>query len=509
MSQTTECQYPAPATESQPRIPRSAEECTDVPLRRARVELWSWSTFLFATRTDDMGNFEFCLNNAPNNPVDLYVVIVMCPDDSDDGDACGSLPGTPKPFSVAAGPSTDAVYIIDASSSMAYDVCIGTVNWDIVDRRINHSGAENVYDLLANDAFDYLQTEVSWTNDRGLWVAFPDGPTDFSPSPLALHIATGDEQDPDVVLKTYSEFVLYELYEHVLPATTPDCAFHVWGLPSDPGCAMIHGAATFLQAAMQDDWLFEDTPSPGLPPAVQIDMEAPDPPVASNSDEGAVAASFWDMYDSINEGHDVMSVGLPPIWNVIEQANPTDFCEFVQAYVAAHGSSQELDDILIHHTVGCAICAIPNSAAARAVTAFTSENATREGTRVALTTLLPLVRETRLTTQNPVSKPDLEGNRFYITWEGCYICLQYKPASGPALMVGKCPWKGGCNTFKLFYVALAGLDRPSAWLPTTSTQTILHAIATTKVEMSTRMITRIHLATSIGLRMATMSARMC
>ncbi len=95
------CSAAAPSIQSSNVAPSTLLGCVEKPLRRARVELWSRGifedVFLFATATDDLGSFSFCLNNQINNPVDLFVVILACADGTTDGDACGSLPGDPGP----------------------------------------------------------------------------------------------------------------------------------------------------------------------------------------------------------------------------------------------------------------------------------------------------------------------------------------------------------------------------------------------------------------------------
>lgn len=436
--------------------------CENLPLRGARVELWIDLLFedylLGVTTTNNSGDFDFCfINNDPSNCVDFYVVVVLCPDATVDGYACNTLPGNPVPWSVRVGPEANSVFVI--FSNIAPNVGTGSINWDIIDRRFDTSGGQHVYNLLANEAFDYLQSEVSWTNDVGLQVAFPDGPTEFTLSPSMVHVAPNDEQDPDVVLKAYSEFVLNELYEGALPPVTPDCASHAWGLPSDLGCAMIHGTAIFLQSVIQNDPVFVDTPSPGSPPSVQLDLELPDPPVVSAGDEGAVAASLWDMFDPANEGHDAMAEGLGPIWSVVDTGNPGDFCDFVDDYISTHGSSEELDEILLNHFAFCLFCPlyVDGSSDDPAVRG----RAIKTGKREIAASGIGL---RGLSLDKPVSPPDAGGSYFFITAEDCYLCLNFKRLGEPPRMVGKCPWWGGCNHWTLYYLRFSELDRPGIYV---------------------------------------------
>lgn len=340
---------------SSSRLRRSADvaassiaSCEDVPLGRARVELWSGSSFLFATRTDEVGAFSFCLDNGSNNQVDLYVVVLPCPDGTDDGDACGSLPGVPKPYSVVVTDAANGVYLIDGSISQALDVCTGTVHWDIVDRRAQHNGAEAIYDLLANETFDFLDDEVGWVNTFDLAVRFPDGPSRFA-SDGDVHIASGDEHDPDIVLSNYALFALHQLYGGTLPAT--DCAGHGWNVESDPACAWLFGWAAFLQGAIQGDAIIEDRAAPSDPPVVSIDMEVPIPAADGKKQDGAVAASLWDVFDANNEGADAVGFGLDPIWGVVSTYRPGDVCDFRKVFRTIHDPGEAASPVYLAHGI--------------------------------------------------------------------------------------------------------------------------------------------------------------
>ena len=69
------------------------------------------------------------------------------------GSSCGSTNKKPIPFSVVTTNSSNNIYI---GYSNTADICTGTINWGITDRREVYNGAEKIFDLLANDAFDYL-----------------------------------------------------------------------------------------------------------------------------------------------------------------------------------------------------------------------------------------------------------------------------------------------------------------------------------------------------------------
>ncbi|MFN7950784.1 MAG: GDSL-type esterase/lipase family protein [bacterium] len=332
--------------------------CEDAPLRRSRVELWVKESFTFqyfdATTTDAAGDFVFCLYNPPGNSVDLFVSSQTCSDGV--GDRCGSLAGAPTEFSVVATTSTNTIYNVNTSSSPARDVCTGTVEWNLADRRADSSGAEHVFDLLANEAFDTLEADVGFVNDGRLQVRFPDASTGFSIPSRIVQIASGDQQDDDVVLRMYALYVLYLLYGGVPPAT-PNCLTHEWGTPSSSGCAWVHGWSYFLQAAMQRDRTFVDTAAPGGEITHLRDLESLVPPAADRKDEGAVAATLWDVFDTPldAEGWDAVAFGLEPIWSTVAAERPADVCAFHDAFVKPRDPATPLLPIFDHHGIHCPV----------------------------------------------------------------------------------------------------------------------------------------------------------
>ena len=341
-------------------------DCSYKPLRRSRVELWddklttgpsAGDVLVHATNTDSDGIFVICGNIATDSQRDLYVSVKTCADDTADGDACGTLPGTIKPFSVVT--TTPDNQVFTTSTTTVPDVCTGAIHWDIADRRQQHNGGQQIFNLLANEAFDFLDQEVAWQNEFRLQVKFPDSPTGFSTSDEILHIASADEQDSDVIIRAYSFFVLHQLYGKSFPAVTPACASSQWGIRSDESCAWIKGAAMFLQSAMQNNPLFEDTPALGTPAELKFDLEKPDPPVSSQEDEGAVAATLWDLFDAPGEAFDFgevldeVEVGFLPIWNTIFFTEPDDICQFFESFTDVNGLQTEFENILLDHLIDC------------------------------------------------------------------------------------------------------------------------------------------------------------
>jgi cysteine-rich repeat protein len=348
------CTSGASVSSTPPAAP-AAPNCTDRPLRRARVELWVRDfpspSFVTATTTDDAGEFEFCLHNSePGLPLTLFIDVETCADGV--GDVCGRLSGTPIPFSVVTTTADNFIYLTSTFNSPAEDVCTGTVRWNIVDRRTQHNGAQHIFDLLATEAFDYLEETVSWRNEFRLQARFPDAPTTFTADGI-VHLAPGDEQDRDVIFEQYAHFVLYHIYGRTLPQFA--CDPHEWNTPSSMRCAWIDGWAKFLSAAIRDDPIYQDSISPGVL-GDPIDLETPDPTAEGLDVEGAVAASLWDIVDDVAECSAAASGAAPLARGVsprIVNGVPTQDFPSVGALLHPTGPGREPSSWCTGTMIGC------------------------------------------------------------------------------------------------------------------------------------------------------------
>jgi pimeloyl-ACP methyl ester carboxylesterase len=336
-----------------PRPSLLVSECSDKPLRRARVELWQDQTFtdsfIASTVTDQLGNFSFCINNNnPSSSGSLYIRFMTCADGQ--GNRCGWQDDVPLPFSVVTTNSSNSIY---SGYSNNAEICTGTIYWGITDRREVYNGAEKIFDLLANEAIEFLENTVGWSNTFRTQVRFPDTSNTLSIPDGIVHLTLDHQQDQDVILKTYAYFVLFQLYNRQLPID-PGCAGS-WGISSSPKCAWVHGWGYFLQGAMKNEPTYEETVASGNLAALHIDMETPVPLVEGRDDEGAVAATLWDMLDGPNEAWDEMGVGLNAMWDVIADAHPDDLCDFYRSYLEFYGGKPvpELNAILSHHKCKC------------------------------------------------------------------------------------------------------------------------------------------------------------
>lgn len=326
--------------------PEALLGCTDLPLRGARVELYQvgFDEPAGVTSTGEDGAFLLCMINDSDNQTDIFVSVRTC------GDQGAPICSDPGPFPVVVTDASNTIYA--TTSSVVRNVCTGSVDWDMTDRRSVTNGAQAIFDLLANRAGDVLANEVQWPRDARLQVRFPDTSTAFSPGSGIVHVASGDEQDPSRILGPYGIAVLQRLYGGTLPPT-PSCSGVSWTSHTSPGCAWVIGWADFLAAAILGDPVLRDTTAPGQAPSSRVDLEGPDPPAAGRDVRGAVAATLWDVADDGVEAWDPrLSFGLPGVWLATEK-RPSDICAFERSWAGLFGSFPWLPAILAHHGIDC------------------------------------------------------------------------------------------------------------------------------------------------------------
>ncbi len=170
----------------------------------------------------------------------------------------------------------------------------------------------------------------------------------------SIDLLAGDRWDSDVFLHEYGHFVMYKIYGDDMPPS-PNCYSHYWGGHSSLGCAWTEGWADFLQAAIQNDRFYDDTEDQIL----HINFEPPTPSADHPEDEGAVAASLWDIFDptSISETWDAIGNGINGssnngIWSIVYNDGPIDFLEFYSDWInSSNGYDSEITSILQHHQI--------------------------------------------------------------------------------------------------------------------------------------------------------------
>ena len=320
----------------------------DRPLRDARVEIWdadsSGDTLLDTTYTNNSGYY--ASDNISNSDdegggQDIYVKVFS----TDDRSVRVTDFSTPS----------NLYYSVTAVQNDVADgdVDVGSYSLDDVNNRM----AWYIYDLIANDAFDYLADNVGWQNLYKLQVRW--SPTNTSVGTYyqpggSIDLLAGDRWDSDVFLHEYGHFVMYKIYGDYIPPS-PNCYNHYWGGHSSLGCAWTEGWANFLQAAIQNDRFYDDTEDQFL----HINFEPPTPSADHPEDEGAVAASLWDIFDpaSTSESWDAIGNGINGssnngIWSIVYNDGPTDFLEFYSDWInSSNGYNPEITSILQHHQI--------------------------------------------------------------------------------------------------------------------------------------------------------------
>ena len=194
--------YPPPTVF--PPVPPPPSACVDRPMPYGYVELYQNGLVVAHTWTDSSGAFEICGNTASPEVSKNYFVR-MYPSDF---------------WSVNL---TDVNSTLYSATSETYDVCTGSIRWDMVDHRTTENAAENIFKLLADDAYFALLNGVGWENNLNLQVVFPYSLTAFFPTGQLMSVELGDEQDPDVLFRTYSFFALNQLYNQTYPVSASQC----------------------------------------------------------------------------------------------------------------------------------------------------------------------------------------------------------------------------------------------------------------------------------------------
>lgn len=184
------------------------------------------------------------------------------------------------------------------------------------------------FDLLSNDAYNYINKNSNWSNPDMVEVNWPyacifDTTANSCYFNEQIYMHLNDGVQPDTFIHEYSHFVLSRFTgnSNVILA----CAIgfqHYFEYPSSSSCAWSEGWANFMQAAVQNDGDYRglnfETPTiwPGL-----------DDPNGSHW-ELMVAAALWDIFDAQNELFDTLSDGLNPtngIWHISTQIDGTEF----------------------------------------------------------------------------------------------------------------------------------------------------------------------------------------
>ncbi len=303
-------------------------EGVDRPLGSARVEIRTSANGLLDTvYTDATGHFQ-------SGPVEvgggtsLRAVVYA----TDDLSCHVRTPGG----TLFTAQTSDALV-----SGSTYDFGAWTVTDD------SNRMAYYIFDKIGNEAFRFLYQNTGWRNEYNLPVIWSAGSADGTYyDGSAIHLLAEDRWDGDVILHEFGHFVMDKIY--LVYPSTPNCNPHFWGYHSSRGCAWSEGWATFIEAAVQGHPTYEDTEDQSL----LFYLEPPDPEAHHAEDEGAVCASLWDIFDSAAEGWDTIGLGIPGIWNVVEDCSPSNVLDFYDLWRASpFGSDAQVQAILGHHKI--------------------------------------------------------------------------------------------------------------------------------------------------------------
>lgn len=313
------------------------------PIAFAKIEIYDEDagddTLLGTNYTNSSGYFQHTVNNDQADLADVYVKVYTQDD---------------KTVHITDYSTTPVVYYFQTPTTN--NVANGNFNIGA------HTASDEttrmvwyIYDTIANLAYYYLHNQVGWDNVYNLQVRW--SPTHITdPSGTHYHhggsvdLLAGDRWDEDVILHEYGHFVMDKTYPVFPPS--PNCSPHYWGQTSSDGCAWVEGWADFLQGAIQGHDDYVDTENQ----VIHYHLEPPVPIVDGDTDEGAVAASLWDIFDSVDESHDTFSDGLNDsgygLWKLVYDNDPNSVYDFKDDwYTSTNGDYCAFYRILTHHEI--------------------------------------------------------------------------------------------------------------------------------------------------------------
>jgi hypothetical protein len=220
-----------------------------------------------------------------------------------------------------------------------------------------------IFDTYVTDAYEYLRDQVSWTPPDKLSVRWGGlqlftAPSRYDDESNTIVIEAPDGWNENVLLHEYGHFAMDQAYSNQQFPESPNCQNHTWFLPSSEGCAWVEGWATFFQSAVKNAATssYDSSTTTNIEaPYLRADRDyVPYGPV----DEGAVAASLWDIYDAQAEPWDTLATGinnagLGGIWNILRESRPATMFAFEEAWRAGRNSSthRQVQAILRHHGI--------------------------------------------------------------------------------------------------------------------------------------------------------------
>ncbi|OGN74482.1 MAG: hypothetical protein A2X25_06245 [Chloroflexi bacterium GWB2_49_20] len=312
------------------------QNSNSLPVRDARIEIWDVDAGpsyqkLTTVYTDNSGYYSASVSNSDSsgsNGQDIFVKVLTTDD-----------------FSVKVTNFSGNIYFADTEVTNDVpdgDYYVGNRVVTDATRRMSYF----IYDKIANDAYDYF-FDLGWISNYNLQVNWdPNNTSDGTHYHFggSIDLLGGDRWDEDVILHEYGHFVMYKTYAAY--PNSPSCDPHSWGIHSSQGCALTEGWANFIQGAIQGHQDYVDTEDQIL----HIYMEPPSPAAHHPEDEGAVAASLWDIFDvGSSESWDTLTNGITGIWDVFNNYEPNTIIEFNSDWVSSsNGNDCKVYNILNH-----------------------------------------------------------------------------------------------------------------------------------------------------------------
>ena len=315
------------------------------PLPYARVNIWDDDDFgddlLAQTFTLTNGYYQALVENSDGTGnVDIYIQVAATDD-----------------FSVRVMDMDWNLYYIQTDTDPEVPDGPYPVGEILIDDP-NTRAAWYMFDILANQAWNYFYYQVGWVNSYNLLIRWEPGVADgtsFYRQSDQIVMQPGDEWDVDVLLHEYGHFVMDHIYADY--PDTPDCDPHYIGVHSSEGCAWSEGWAHFVSAAIQHDPIYTNVVSTTY--TSTVNFENPSSTYHHIFDEGAVAAVLWDIFDDsgLTEPHDLLADGLNGtsgggIWDIVFNQNPDTVLEFYTAWREYSGNNScEVANILADRSI--------------------------------------------------------------------------------------------------------------------------------------------------------------
>lgn len=294
------------------------------PIRRALVEIRdrqsSGYRTLGTTRTDETGSFFYDISSNKDTDgtgLDVYLHVSTDSAEAKVTDLAGNT------------------YFYESATQTNWPggaLALGTITVAQAD-----SGPWNIFDTLVR-GYDFARAQGVAASQipqvQAQWAVGNLDGTYYDPNIRTIMLLGGssdsDDFDDPVIMHEYGHFM-----EDTLGYSKNPGGSHSWTSRVSPALAWSEGWATFFSSAVRNSQYYFDWMAGG---AMVIDLEQPTDNPLSDWVEGAVAGSLWDIFDSHNDGADLLSDGMTHIWYVFHHYfNITRNCvmqDFYNGWVA-------------------------------------------------------------------------------------------------------------------------------------------------------------------------------